>query len=322
MVDAVIVVLFLLLALRGWSRGFVREGLDVVGLVVGVVLAFRLGPVVGTVIAAMSGISGDAARLVGGLIVFVSVGVAVAVAVHFIEQRANLPALNVANRVAGAGLALLWGVILATVALSLAVILPMPSAVSNALEGSAVTRVLTDPAGTPQTVFRGLAGNRIVESLINLQRAVGERMLVVEGDEVITFPAADPSELNIDTAAASEVYDLVNRARVDSGVDPLAWSPALCLVGEDHAVEMYVEGYFSHVSPTTGSVADRVREAGITYRVVGENLALAATPDAVYEGFIDSPGHRVNMLRTEYRRVGVAVVSGPLGLMTAVVFTG
>jgi uncharacterized protein YkwD len=322
MVDAVVAVLLVLLIVRGWFRGLFGEALELAGLVIGIVLAFRLGPVVGAVIEAMSGISTDGARLIGGLIVLVSSGIAAALAAHYVEQRSNLPAPNVLSRIGGSVIALVWGGFVATVALSLAVILPMPSAMASALESSAVTRMLTDPAGTPQAVFRTLAGDRVVESLLNLQRAVGESRVVVEGDEVITLPAVAASELRLDGAAANEVYELINHIRVDSGVDPLAWSPALCLVAEEHALEMYLEGYFSHLSPATGSVADRVEAAGITYLVVGENLALAATPAAVLDGFVGSPGHRINMLRTEYRRMGVAVVAGPLGLMTVVVFTG
>ena len=56
--------------------------------------------------------------------------------------------------------------------------------------------------------------------------------------------------------------------------------------------------------------------------VAGENLALAATAADVHDGLMGSPGHRENLLRSEFGRVGVAVVSGPLGLMTVQVFTG
>jgi len=56
--------------------------------------------------------------------------------------------------------------------------------------------------------------------------------------------------------------------------------------------------------------------------VAGENLALAATVGEAHQGLMGSPGHRENILRAEFRRVGVAVVVGPLGLMTVQVFTG
>jgi uncharacterized protein YkwD len=59
---------------------------------------------------------------------------------------------------------------------------------------------------------------------------------------------------------------------------------------------MYLNGFFSHTSPSTGTLVDRLRAAGLTYRVAGENLALAATPEEVHDGFMNSPGHRANIL--------------------------
>jgi uncharacterized protein YkwD/uncharacterized membrane protein required for colicin V production len=322
MIDAILVALLILVAVRGWFRGLVREAMDLLGLVLGIILAFRFGSAVGGLIEGMSGISADAARLIGGAILLAATGVAAALIARVVGPRVRWPGLNLIDRAGGATLALGWGAFAAVVLLSLAVILPMPAAVGRQLDGSAFTRFLTDPAGAPQRVFRGLAGDRVVEALLNLHELVGERRLIVEGDESVALTPADAGDLQHDEAAATEVFDLLNRARVDAGVDPLAWSPALALVAQGHAVEMYLEGYFSHRSPTTGTVGDRLEAAGITYLVAGENLALAATVTEVHTGLMESPGHRENMLRPEFRRVGVGVVSGPLGLMTVEVFTG
>jgi uncharacterized protein YkwD len=322
MIDAFVVAIFILLVVRGWFRGLVREAMDLVGLVLGIVLAFRFGGAVGKLIEGMSGISADAARLIGGLIVLVAVGVAAALLARVVEPKVRWPGLNLIDRAGGATLGLAWGAFVLVVLLSLAVILPLPAAVSRQLDSSTITGFLTDPAGVPQRTFRGLAGERVVEALLNLHRLVGERRVVVEGDESIALTPADPGDLEHDDGAATEVFDLLNRARLDAGADPLAWSPALAMVAQGHAAEMYVEGYFSHHSPVTGTVGDRLEAAGITYLVAGENLALAATVTEVHAGLMDSPGHRENILRAEFRRVGVAVVAGPLGLMTVQVFTG
>jgi uncharacterized protein YkwD/uncharacterized protein YjeT (DUF2065 family) len=322
MIDALLVAVFLFLGGRGWYRGLVREAMDLAGLVLGIVLAFRFGPVVGRLISAMASISDDAGRLAGGVVVLVATGVAAAVLAHVVAARVRRPGINLIDRAGGAVLALAWGAFLAVLVLSLALILPLPGAVGRQLDASAISRVLTNPEGIPQEVFHTLSGDRVMQALLSLRSVIGERQVVVEGDQVIDFPAADPGELHGDTAAATEIFDLINRARVDAGVDPLAWSPALSMVAEGHATEMYLEGYFSHVSPTTGTVGDRLRAAGITYLVAGENLALAATTTEVHEGLMSSPGHRENILRPEFDRVGVAVVSGPLGLMTVEVFTG
>lgn len=322
MIDVVVVALFALVLVRGWFRGFVREGMDLAGLILGTVFAFRLAPSVGRVISAMAGVSTDAGRVIGGVVVFVGVGVAAAFATIAIERRFRLPGLNLINRAGGAGLAAAWGVFLATLLLTVAVILPVPPAVAGQLDDSAITQTLTDPEGLPQEVFSRLAGDRIVETLINLRDAFGVRRVIIGPGEKIAIPAAVASDLDVDPGAANKIFDLLNRSRVDAGLDPLAWSDALAGVGAGHAREMYLAGYFSHDSPETGSVGDRVAAAGITYRVAGENLALAATPDDVHDGLMESPGHRANIVGGDYRRVGIAVVAGPLGLMTVQVFTG
>jgi uncharacterized protein YkwD len=69
-------------------------------------------------------------------------------------------------------------------------------------------------------------------------------------------------------------------------------------------------------------MGDRLQAESISYRVAGENLALAATANEVHEGLMDSPGHRANILGESFGALGIAVVRGPLGLMTVQVFTG
>jgi len=322
MIDALLVGLLLFLAVRGWYRGLVREALDLAGLVAGTVLAFRFGPLLGGVIASMAGISTDTGRLVGGLVLLVAAGVAAALLARALEGRVRRPGINLIDRAGGAALAAAWGAFLMVVLLSLLLVLPLPAAVGRQLDASAITRALTAPGGGPQTAFRALSGDRVIQALLQLREAVGERRVIVEDDEVVTLPAADPGDLHPDSAAATAVFDRLNRARIDAGADPLAWSPALSAVAEGHALEMYLGGFFSHRSPVTGTVADRLDDVGITYSVAGENLALAATTTQVHDGLMGSPGHRENILRPEFRRVGVAVVEGPLGLMTVQVFTG
>jgi len=322
MIDAVLVGLLLFLAVRGWYRGLVREALDLAGLVVGTVVAFRFGPLLGGVISSMAQVSTDTGRLVGGLILLVATGIGAAFLARAIEPKVRRPGINLIDRAGGTALATGWGAFLLMVLLSLLLVLPLPAAVGRQVEGSAIARALTAPTGVPQAVFRSLSGDQVIQALLQLREAVGERQVILEGDESVALPATDPADLEDDSDAATAGFDLLNRARVDAGFNPLAWSPALAEVAAAHAREMYEEGYFSHRSPATGTVGDRLEAAGLAYSLAGENLALAATITQAHDGLMGSPGHRENILRPEFRRVGVAVVSGPLGLMTVQVFTG
>jgi uncharacterized protein YkwD len=322
MVDLILGAVLAFLVVRGWMRGFVKEALDLAGLVAGVILSFRLSPALGGVLSNMSGVSEDVTRFVAGIIIFLSVGIGAAFLARTLERKARLPGLNLINRAWGAGLAAAWGIFLATLIVSLLAIMPLPSAVSAQLEESSMTQTLTDPEGVPQQMFARLSGDTVMQRLISLRDAVGTGRLVVEPEDELTVPAAEPGELSVDLRAASDVYELLNKARIAAGLDPLAFSPALEAVAEGHAEEIYLTGVFSHRSATTGTVGDRLVAADVSYVVAGENLALAAGAAEIHEGLMDSEGHRANILRRDFRRVGIAVVSGPLGLMAVQVFTG
>jgi uncharacterized membrane protein required for colicin V production len=320
--DLIILAAIVLLLVRGWTRGFVREAMDLIGLVLGTILAFRLGPAVGSIVGAFTDISDEMTRFIGGFAVFLGAGIAAAVATRMIERAARLPGLNLMNRAGGAGLAAAWGLFLATLMLTIGVVLPMPPAVADTIDDSAVARTLTDPDGVAQEVFIGLAGDRLIETVLNLRETVGSRRVVLDPEEVVEIGAADRSDLIRDHEAAGEIFGLVNEARVAAGLPLLAWSDQLATVGTGHAIEMYVDGFFAHTSPVTGDIGDRLQAAGAPYSVGGENLALAATVSEVHEGLMGSPGHRANIEADFYDTIGIAVVRGPLGLMTVQVFTG
>jgi uncharacterized protein YkwD len=320
--DLLFVVLLAGLAVRGWSRGVLREAVDVVGLVIGIVLAFRAAPLLGAIVGAMSGMSEEASRLTAGIIILAASVIGIVLVGRSLDRRMALDEMSGPDRAAGAGLAATWGVFLLTVLVTLASLSPLPPTVDDAITSSRIARALSDPDGVPQAAFERLAGDRIVATLLTLQRVFGDRRVIIGPDDAIEIPAARPDELRRDVDAANEIFSRVNRARVDAGLAPLAWSEPLAEVALGHAYDMYLGGFFSHTSPTTGGLADRLRVAAIPYRIAGENLALAATPSDVHRGLMESPGHRANILGEEYRRVGIAVVSGRLGLMTVQVFTG
>ena len=79
---------------------------------------------------------------------------------------------------------------------------------------------------------------------------------------------------------------------------------------------MFQQGYFSHVSPGGKGPFDRMRNDGVQFTNAGENIALAPTLDIAHSGLMHSPGHRANILRPEFGRLGIGIVDGgKYGLM-------
>ena|SRR5690606_25562488 len=129
-------------------------------------------------------------------------------------------------------------------------------------------------------------------------------------DEVDPEPAEaeEPSEEEL------RLLELINEARAEAGLSPVILDETLSRVARTHAREMIDRGYFGHISPTHGSPGRRVREAGLSFSFVGENLAGHTSVTASHRALLASAAHRRNILHPEVEWVGLAYVrGGPYG---------
>lgn len=109
----------------------------------------------------------------------------------------------------------------------------------------------------------------------------------------------------------SEVIRLVNEIRQQNGLRPLAANRELSRVARYKSQDMRDNGYFSHNSPTYGTPFQMLSAFGLSYRTAGENIAKGyASPQAVVNGWMNSSGHRANILNASYTQIGVGYVSG------------
>ncbi|MEX1362121.1 MAG: CAP domain-containing protein [Nannocystaceae bacterium] len=105
-----------------------------------------------------------------------------------------------------------------------------------------------------------------------------------------------------------EVFRLVNLERDDAGLPPYAWSPQLGLAAQRHAQDMVDNGYFDHMSQDGRSFSDRSEQAGYEGFPRGENIAAGQQgPQQVMDAWMDSPGHRSNIL-SDADEIGVGLV--------------
>jgi len=114
-------------------------------------------------------------------------------------------------------------------------------------------------------------------------------------------------------AAEAEVLQLVNEERVKAGCRPLAANSALAELARDFSEDMAARGFFDHTDPSGATPWDRAEKAGIS-NLGGENIARGqAGAAAVMDAWMDSPGHRANILNCEFTTLGVGVHFGPDG---------
>jgi uncharacterized protein YkwD len=129
-------------------------------------------------------------------------------------------------------------------------------------------------------------------------------------DHLTVSVASDEAAITTSAQAEARLADLVNRDRVAAGLPALSNDTRLAAVARAHSEEMAKSGIVAHISPRTGSAADRVRRASITASVVLENVARAYGISEAEEGLMDSPGHRANILSDQVNSFGMGVVFG------------
>ncbi|SDX67796.1 CAP domain-containing protein [Paenibacillus sp. CF384] len=110
---------------------------------------------------------------------------------------------------------------------------------------------------------------------------------------------------------AAQVVTLVNKERANAGLGTLKSDTLLTKVALDKAKDMYTNNYFDHNSPTYGSPFDMMRAYGVSYSYAGENIAKGQrTPAEVMQAWMNSPGHKANILSKNFNKIGVAYYNG------------
>ncbi|NIK72406.1 CAP domain-containing protein [Paenibacillus sp. BK720] len=108
-----------------------------------------------------------------------------------------------------------------------------------------------------------------------------------------------------------EVFALVNQAREAAGLQALTRLEVLFEAAEAKAQDMRDNHYFDHLSPTYGTPGQMLAQFGVEWTAYGENIAAGQrTADAVMEAWMNSPGHRANILSPKFTHLGIGYAPG------------
>lgn len=322
MIDFILGAGLVALLVRGWLRGLVREAIGLGVIVAGTFFAFRLAGPMGAVVSAMSGAGDDASKIAGGIIVFLLISIGGAVLSWVAHKGVRmLPGLTTANRLGGAAFSGLAGVVAATLVVSVLTLLPLPSGPADALADSSLVSGMTEPDGWPQGLLGLISIDRVLSQALELQDVSGEHRLVAPPRGRIDIAPAERSEISIKGRAASKAADQFNRERVAAGADPLARSQALDDLALNHAIALYQAGRLGHNSGA-GGLRARLEAADIPNVISSEIVVVAQSVRSATEAMVADVAAAADVADRNYRRLGVAAVRGPVGLLIVVVLTG
>lgn len=124
-----------------------------------------------------------------------------------------------------------------------------------------------------------------------------------------TQPTTTTQTTSALSAYEQKVVDLTNQERAKNGLAALKVDLTLSKMAREKSRDMSANGYFSHTSPTYGSPFDMMKKYGISYRYAGENIAMGQrTPEEVVKAWMNSEGHRKNILSPNFNYIGVGHV--------------
>jgi len=147
-----------------------------------------------------------------------------------------------------------------------------------------------------------------VSELIRANPQISNPSLIYPGQK-INIPSIDDVK-----ALEQKVIDLVNQQRAYNGLPALKANWEVCRVARYKSQDMIDKRYFAHQSPTYGSPFNMMENFGIRFSAAGENIAYGQrTPQEVMNSWMNSPGHRSNILNRTYNQIGVGVAKSSNG---------
>ncbi len=303
LVDAFLALVIVLSAFVGFRRGFLLGTLGLGVLIASVLLAFWGYPYVARELGAWDLVRGPLALPVAFLGTFVIsrilLGGFADLLVSAVPPKAHA---NLFNRLLGIAPGFVNGLLNAMVIAVLLTALPLSDRLTAQTRRSEIVARVTEPARWLEARLTPIFEEAVSKSMTRM---------VVKPDSRESMPLAftvqDPQPR---PDLEAQMLQLVNKERVANGLAALRADPELTEVARAHARDMFARGYFSHVTPDGKDLADRIRKSRLSYQTAGENLALAPTLELAHEGLMNSPGHRANILRPAFGRVGIAVLDG------------
>jgi uncharacterized protein YkwD/uncharacterized membrane protein required for colicin V production len=301
LVDLIILGILALAAFDGWRSGFIATSYRLIAWVASFLLAIVAHQPIATALVALTGIAGPAMKMIAIIGLFwlalAAFNVVERLIVPPLLRRVDVhPRVRVAERVAGIAPSLARG-LLATAIVVGAVTAVSPAAAKE-IDGSTIGSRLAAETTSLQAKLESAIG---AEDLLFVTR--------LDADQQQRLPLPDGLQTAVDPEAERQLFELVNAERGARGLALLAWDEALVGVGRAHAEEMFRLKYFGHISPVTGTPFERIRAAGISFTRVGENLAYAQSVTIAHRGLMESQGHRENILRPDFARGAVGVMS-------------
>lgn len=314
-VDFVVLVFLIFFIVNSLKMGFWSSLDNLISFIVSIFAAFFLYPYLSDIIAANFNMSKNMTGIISFLMIFVFADFVIS---SFIVKLFGLiPKKIIENKwlnFISPILASIESVLIVTILFFFALSAPISIALKSDIENSKFFKNFVSKQEFIRFPIERLFQGFIDEAYTYFTNAPDDRKVV----DLKT----STNNLEVDEITEVQMINLVNQERQKLGLGEVFVDEKLTKVARDHAYDMWTRKYFSHYSPDEENVADRLKKNNIKYVYAAENLALAPSLQIAHKGLMDSEGHKRNILDSNFKKIGIGVVSnGYYGNMYVQVFT-
>ena len=319
-IELFVYIFIVFFVINGWKKGFFLQFFYLMVLLISISLSFRYSNQVGSYISSWFNSNIQLSEIFGGVLIFITVLTVSSFFQNFLAN--NQKQRDVGNKLLGGFVSLLVSNLILTLIFTITSIISVPQFFEDTIENSNLVSFYTDTSGTPQQALELITGTDLIKVVSRIKDLTGKSSVVVGEQGCIEIPKYSLSNLSNNNKQKDELYELLLTERSNQNLAPLELSEKLSNIALNYAYVMYQDGFWCHKNPKNGElVGDRLSKQGFPYIDIGENLALSSSVRSGHISLMNSESHKNTILDNEFKRVGIGIVSGPLGLIIVQIFS-
>ena len=319
-IELFVYIFIVFFVINGWKKGFLLQFFYLMVLLISISLSFRYSDQVGSYISSWFNSNIQLSEIFGGVLIFITVLTVSSFFQNFLAN--NKKQRDVGNKILGGFVSLLVSNLILTLIFTITSIISVPQFFEDTIENSNLVSFYTDTSGTPQQALELITGTDLIKVVSRIKDLTGKSSVVVGEQGCIEIPKYSLSNLSNNNEQKDELYELLLTERSNQNLAPLELSEKLSNIALNYAYVMYQDGFWCHKNPKNGElVGDRLSKQGFPYIDIGENLALSSSVRSGHISLMNSESHKNTILDNEFKRVGIGIVSGPLGLIIVQIFS-
>ena len=319
-IELFVYIFIVFFVIYGWKKGFLLQFFYLMVLLISIALSFRYSDQVGSYISSWFNSNIQLSEIFGGVLIFITVLTVSSFFHNFLAN--NQKQRDVGNKLLGGFVSLLVSNLILTLIFTITSIFSVPQFFEDTLENSNLVSFYTDTSGTPQQALELITGTDLIKVVSRIKDLTGKSSVVVGEQGCLEIPKYSLSNLSNNNEQKNELYELLLTERSNQNLAPLELSEKLSDIALNYAYLMYQDGFWCHKNPKNGElVGDRLSKQGFPYIDIGENLALSSSIRSGHISLMNSESHKNTILDNEFKRVGIGIVSGPLGLIIVQIFS-